>query len=82
MPLQAIGHPATAANVSRTVRCAFQRSCILTEPAAQLFFLNANDLASVALGAVVMAHHEASEPLRYPEQVAQGINSFTLPFRA
>jgi len=54
----------------------------LSEPTPQLGLLNVNDPAAMALGAAVLAHNSAGEPLRNPEQGAQGINSPATPLRA
>jgi hypothetical protein len=70
---QVVGHALAPANVL---------SCNLPEPLAQLGFLYVNGLAAVVLGAGLLVHHAEGEPLLYPEQVAQGINSSTPPFRA
>jgi len=56
-PEQAIGHPPTPADLL---------SCNLPEAMPELGLLNADDLAPMELGAAVLAHHAASEPLRYP----------------
>ena len=64
-PQQAVGHaPAPADVLSRD----------LPEASAQLGLRDADDLAAMALGTAVLAHHAAGEPLRNPEQGAQCLN--------
>jgi hypothetical protein len=54
----------------------------LAEAAPELGFLDVDDTSAMALGAAVLAHHPAGEPLGNPEQDAQGLNSPAAPLRA
>jgi hypothetical protein len=69
---QSVGHPPAPADVL---------GCDLAEATPQLGLLDACDLAPMALGAAVLAHHPASKPLRHPEQGPLGINSPAAPLR-
>ena len=72
-PHQPVGHPPAPADVL---------SSDLPEATAQLGLLDVDDLAAMALSVAVLAHQLAGEPLRNPDQVAQGLNSPATPFRA
>jgi len=72
-PQQAVGHAPAPADLL---------SCDLAEPMPELGLLDADGLAPMALSAAVLTHHPAGEPLRYPEQVAQGHHGPAASFRA
>ena len=72
-PHHAVRHPPTPADVL---------GCDLPEPSPHLGLLDIVNLADVPLRAAVLAHHPEGEPLRYPEQGAQGLNSPAASFRA
>jgi len=72
-PQQAVGHAPAPADVL---------GCDLAEPTPQLGLLDADNLAAMTLGAAVLAHHPAGEPLRNPEQGAQSLNGSAAPLRA
>jgi len=54
----------------------------LPESTPELGFLDLYDLAAMALGAAVLAHHPLGKPLRKPEHGAQGLNSPAATLRA
>ena len=72
-PQQAVGHPPAPADVL---------SGDLLEATPELGLLDIDDPATMALGAAVLAHYAAGEPLRDPEHGAQGLNSPAASFRA
>lgn len=72
-PQQAVGHPPAPPDV---------RSGDFPEATPELGLLDIDDPATTALGAAVLAHHAAGEPLGNPEQGPQGINSPEAPLRA
>jgi len=72
-PQQAVGHAPAPAEVL---------GCDFAEATPQLALRDVDDTAAMSLGAAVLAHHPACEPLRNPEQGAQGLNSPAAPLRA
>jgi hypothetical protein len=54
----------------------------LEETTPELGLLQIDNLAAMALGAAVLTHHTAGEPLGNPEQGAQGLNGPAAPLRA
>jgi hypothetical protein len=52
------------------------------EATPELGVLQIDNLAAMALGAAVLAHHPAGKALGNPEQGAQGLNSSAAPLRA
>jgi hypothetical protein len=54
----------------------------LPQPMPQLDLLKHNRLAPMAMGAAVLPHAPAGQPLRNPETSAQDLNSLATRFRA
>jgi hypothetical protein len=74
-PHQAVGHAPTPAPADALSRD-------LLESMAELGLLNVEDLASMALGAVVLPHHPVHKALRIPVTILRDRDGLAAAFRA